>query len=194
MLTLSRRLRTAGAAASGPGALVGAVLLLAACGGGQAAAGPSPPPSSQSGSATALPPPAAPEPSPATPVTAADIRAVGEKVFAGPHPSGCDWRDRATCPVTDRLAARLTEITQPPASGPGPLNPFCRCQNVPAPAAVVTGELTPTGGVAHVTLGAPQFDLIVVRQGTTLLVDDMRCGGRDAETSVFAPQLVLCST
>jgi hypothetical protein len=125
-------------------------------------------------------------------VTVADVVAVGHAIFAGPHPAGCNWTNRAVCPVTDRLAARLTLMTQPPKSGPGPVDPFCRCQNVPAPSALVEGEVTPTGGVAHVTLSLARFDLILVRGGGGLLVDDVRCTGKGPSSSIYAPELVPC--
>ena len=60
----------------------------------------------------------------------------------------------------------------------------------------LTGEVTPTGGVAHVSLHpdvhAIKIDLIMVMQDGQLLVDDMQCAGGGPSTSVYAPQLALC--
>ena len=129
---------------------------------------------------------------PASPAnTTAEVLAVAERIFPGPHPGGCDWRDRSACPVTDRLAARLDQLVQPPKVGPGPIAPFCRCQNVPALSAEFDPEVTPTGGVAHMTLGALKLDLIMVRERGKLLVDDTQCTGRGSSTSIYA-DLVLC--
>jgi hypothetical protein len=52
---------------------------------------------------------------PASPaIKTAEVLAVAERIFPGPHPAGCDWRDRSICPVTDRLAARMEQLAQPP--------------------------------------------------------------------------------
>ena len=87
-------------------------------------------------------------------------------------------------------------VPSPNASGPGPLNPFCRCQNPASRSMNVVGEVTATGGVAHVTLYPDvhplRIDLVMVVQDRRLLVDDMQCTGKDASSSVYAPQLVGC--
>ena len=166
--------------------------LLAACGASSAPTASSNPAAPQAAtSATSVSAASAPIATPAA--TADDIRHVGQLIFPGPHPAGCDWHNRGVCPVTERLAARLTEITQPSPGGPGPVPPFCRCQNVPAPAAVVVGEVTPTGGIAHITLGAPRFDVVVVNQDGRLLVDDVQCAGRGPATGLYAAHLVACA-
>ena len=91
---------------------------------------------------------------------------------------------------------RVVVLLNPNASGPGPLNPFCRCQNPASRSMTVVGEVTPTGGVAHVALypdvHATRIDLIMVVQDRRLLVDDMQCTGKGASTSVYAPQLAPC--
>ena len=124
-------------------------------------------------------------------ITTAEVLAVAERIFPGPHPAGCDWRDRLTCPITDRLAARMEQLAQPPKVGPGPIALFCRCQNVPAISAQFDPQVTPTGGVAHVTLSALKLDLIMVQEKGKLLVDDTQCTGRGSSTSIYA-DLVLC--
>jgi hypothetical protein len=162
-----------------------ALLALAACaensGSGSSstpAAPPQPRSPINSGQAQAASPTIAAVPaSPA--ITTAEVQAVAERVFPGPHPAGCNWRDRSTCPITGRLAARLERLSQPPKVGPGPIVLLCRCQNVPAPTAQFDPEVTPAGGVAHVTLGALKLDLIMLEDNGELLVDDTQCTGRD---------------
>jgi len=177
-----------------PGTLAGVVALLAlavlpACAGNAQSSGASSSTSavqSPVGSSVNSPEALA---SPAT--TTAEVLAVAGRIFPGPHPAGCNWRDRSACPVTDRLAARLEQLAQPPKVGPGPIALFCRCQNVPAVSAQFDPEVTPTGGVAHVTLGALRLDLIMVQEKGNLLVDDTQCTGRGPSTSIYA-DLVLC--
>ena len=133
-----------------------------------------------------------------TPQASADeIQAVAARIFAGEHPMGCSPRDRATCPITDRLAQRFSELSQTRPDQPGPPNLFCRCQNAASRAVNVDAETSGRGGTAHVTLypdtARPlRVDLLVVRQGAQLLVDDLRCTGKGPSTSIYAPQLVAC--
>ena len=57
----------------------------------------------------------------------------------------------------------------------------------------VTGEVTPTGGVAHLTFdNASKVDYIMVQQAGSLLVDDTRCAGGDVSTSIYANKLAFC--
>jgi hypothetical protein len=141
-------------------------------------------------------PVAAPEPgqlppAPASPaITTVEVSAVAERIFPGPHPAGCDWRDRLTCPVIDRLAALMDQRAQPAKVGPAPIALFCRCQSVPPLSAQFGPEVTSTGGVAHVTLGALKLDLIMVQEKGKLLVDDTQCTGRGPSTSIHV-DLVL---
>ena len=132
----------------------------------------------------------------APPATAAEIRAVAQRIFAGEYPSGCNPQDRAACPVTDRLAARLGELSAPRPDRPGPPSLFCRCQNAASRAMNVDATTTPTGGVARVILYPDQspirLDLIVVRQSGSLLVDDTQCTGGGPSTSIYAQELVAC--
>jgi hypothetical protein len=194
------------AASRAVGSLAAAALLfvIAACGGAQGAA------SSGGGSAAATPAavpataspatasPAAANPSISQPLSAAQLEKVAHQVFAGErYPVDCNWRDRSICPVTDRLGARLTELAAPPASGPGQVSLFCRCQN-PAETMQVTTEPTSTGGVAHVALiYSPslhvRIDLVVIRLGDRALVDDTLCTGRGSGTSVYEASLAGCA-
>jgi hypothetical protein len=129
--------------------------------------------------------------------TPAEIERIAHQIFPGPHPVGCNWHDRGNCPVTDRLAVRLDELTAPRAEGPGPSPPLCRCQNGPNSISVGT-EVTASGGIAHVTLDygvglSSNIDLIIVVSSGRLLVDDTQCTGGGSSTSVYAAQLTDCS-
>jgi hypothetical protein len=183
-------------------AVLAALLLavLAACAGSQTPSAPKANASS-SGTPTAAPSAigdaAAGSLTPLSTATPAEIERIAHQIFPGPHPVGCNWHDRANCPVTDRLAARLDELTAPRAEGPGPSPPLCRCQNGPNSISVRT-EVTASGGIAHVTLdyGAVlgnNIDLIIVVSGGRLLVDDTQCTGGGSSTSVYAAQLTDCS-
>jgi hypothetical protein len=178
------------------------VLALAACGGaaaGSPASGAKP--AAAATAATVQASPAAPAVAAATPkpasVTVAELDAVARRIFPGAHPAGCG--DLATCPVTDRLRARVEQLSQPPAIGPGPVAQFCRCQNGAA-GMTVTSEAGESGGVAHVVLdyGAgfrSRIDLIIVRQpDSRLLLDDTQCTGRGAGTSLYAATMAACGT
>src|SRR5215831_13994630 len=175
-----------------------ALAVLTSCVGNQSSGGSSSSSAVQSQLQSPLNSPSTPptsSPSPLTlaspAITTTEVLGVAEKIFQGPHPAGCDWRDRLNCPVTDRLAARMEQLAQPSKVGPGPIALFCRCQNVPAPGAQFDPEVTPTGGVAHVTLGALKLDLIMIQETARLLVDDTQCTGRGPSTSIYA-ELVLC--
>jgi hypothetical protein len=151
-----RNARSLGAAAIA--IAVFALATLAACAGTAQ-------PSAGSSSTSAVQRPVSSPLAPASPaITTGEVLAVAERIFPGPHPAGCDWRDRSICPVTDRRAARMEQLAQPPKVGPGPIALFCRCQNVPAVGAQFDPEVTATGGVAHVTLGALKLDLIMVQE------------------------------
>jgi hypothetical protein len=130
--------------------------------------------------------------------SAAEIKAVAQRIFAGAYPMGCSPRDRSVCPVTDRLVARFTELSKPQPDQPGPPNLFCRCQNAASRSMTIDTETTPTGGIAHVTLYPDAFpikiDLIVVSQGGKLLVDETQCTGRGPSTSIYAAPLTLCGS
>ena len=128
-------------------------------------------------------------------VTVSDVEAVANKIYGGTYHMGCTMND-TSCPLTPRLATRLFAVRTPNAVGPGPVDYFCRCQNPASKAMSLSGEVTPTGGVAHVTLypdvHAIKIDLIMVVQDGQLLVDDMQCTGGGRSTSVYAAQLAPC--
>ena len=125
--------------------------------------------------------------------SAAEIKAVAQQVFAGEYPMGCSPKNRSTCPMTDRLANRFAELSQPIPGRPGPPNLWCGCQNPASQAINIDAEATANGGIAHVTLypdvNPIKLDLIVVRQAGTLLVDDVQYAGRGTSTSIYAPQM-----
>jgi hypothetical protein len=184
-------------------AVLAALLMavLAACAGSQT---PSTPKANASSSGTATAAPSAIGDAAAgslsllSTATPAQIETIAHQIFPGPHPVGCNWHDRANCPVTDRLAARLDELTAPRAEGPGPSPPLCRCQNGPNFISV-RPEVTASGGIAHVTLDYggglnSNIDLIVVVSSGRLLVDDTQCAGGGSSTSVYAAQLTDCSS
>jgi hypothetical protein len=174
--------------------LVLAVLALAGCGGATAGST-----GGQSATATAAPTVApslpAPTVAPATPaprsVTTAELDAMAKRIFPGSHPAGCG--DLASCPVTDRLRARVQQLAQTPPGQPGAVVQFCRCQNG-ADSMGVTSEVSGSGGVAHVTLhwgtsSTGMLDLIfVVGPNGQLLLDDTQRTGRGACSSLYASQ------
>lgn len=130
----------------------------------------------------------------ASTVTGTDVLSVARKIVPGPGPDAhpCSNSNIATCPVTARLAARVTQLSQTGPSAPGPMNLWCRCQN---PGDVeMTAEVTSTGGTAHVVFGnVIKVDLIMVEQAGVLLVDDHQCTGGGAATSIYATPLVTCT-
>jgi hypothetical protein len=170
------------------------VLALAGCGGATAGST-----GGQSATATTAPAlaPSSPAPSvaPATPtprsVTTAELDTMAKRIFPGDHPAGC--APFASCPVTDRLRARVEQLSRTPPGQPGPIIQFCRCQNG-ADSMSVMSEGSGSGGVAHVTLRwGPNYmsrlDLIfVVGPNGQLLLDDTQYTGRGPCSSLYAPQ------
>ncbi len=141
---------------------IAAGILLAACGGTSTTASPS-----------ASPPPN----------VAQDLVAVARVTF--PYVAQYKYYavcgltgDTSQCPYTERLKSRLAaaKVT------------LCPCQN-PASSLDVTATPTQTGGIAHVVLGygaAPiKLDLVIVRSGGQLLVDDELCTGAAGSTSIY---------
>ncbi len=97
----------------------------------------------------------------------------------------------ALCPLTTRLSGQLKSEVAGVPSAPDPLGGG---QDPEWTTEMVTAVPSATGGVAHVTLGTgpgattEKLDLIVVLQGSQLLVDDLYCTGADPTTGdVFAP-------
>jgi hypothetical protein len=123
--------------------------------------------------------------------TSAEVIAVANKIWYGPGGNPCYHLDIAECPVTARLATRIEQIETPTTTGPGPSNSWCRCQNVKD--VVITAEVTPNGGIAHVTFdNAIKVDFVMVEQTGNLLVDDTLCTGKASSTSIYANPLVNC--
>jgi hypothetical protein len=171
--------------------------VIAACGGGQTSSPARVDSSAVSGSAANQAPAQDAGSLTSTPLTKADLVKIAHEVFKGPHAEECG-RDRSTCPITGRLEARIIQLTTPAAGGPGPVAPFCRCQNG-AQSMSVTPELTRNGGIAHVTLdyGPPvqsKIDLVVVTSNDRPLVDDTQCTGRGPSTSIYTARLAGCDT
>ena len=174
--------------------LILAVLALAGC------AGPGGSSEAQPATTTTTTSPATPAtsaPSATPSVAVADLDAMAHRIFPGAHPAGCG--DLTACPITDRLRARVEQLSHTPPGQPGPVAQFCRCQNG-ADSMSVTSEVTGAGGVAHVELHyGPTFtsriDLIIVGgPDSRLLLDDTQCTGRGASTSIYAATLAACST
>ncbi|MEA2619182.1 MAG: hypothetical protein QOE72_4965 [Chloroflexota bacterium] len=93
------------------------------------------------------------------------------------------------CPVTPRLRSRLNAVVSGVPSAPDPLGGG---QQAYWDTRTMTADVAPTGGVAHVTLGPPaagppeRKDLVIVRSGGQLLIDDIFCTGVDpAASSVY---------
>jgi hypothetical protein len=83
----------------------------------------------------------------------------------------------SSCPYTDRLKARLTELRVT----------LCRCQNLSLTREITVEIMSPAVGIAHVNLfqGRTKLDLWIVQSGEALLVDDEICAGRK-DTSIYA--------
>jgi hypothetical protein len=149
-------------------------------------AGAPPPAATSSATATAAPLPATTSSAPTTSAasaSAADLVAVAKLIYPYDAQYGyytvCGANgDLSRCPVTDRLKAYLTQKQMT----------LCGCQN-PAPSMDATATSTGPGGVAHVTLGYQptpvRFDLIIVRDGGRLLVDDQQCTGVGPSSSIY---------
>ena len=116
-------------------------------------------------------------------VTAAELIAVAKAIYPylpqyGYYSvCGVNVAELVNCPVTQRLKTFLTQkqIT------------LCGCQN-PALSLELTADPAGTGGVAHVLYGGAtgrHFDLIIVRSGGALLVDDQECTGGGPATSIY---------
>lgn len=103
------------------------------------------------------------------------------------------------CPVTPRLRSRLNDVVSGVPSAPDPLGGG---QQAYWDTRTMTAEVATTGGVAHVVLSLPaagrpeREDLVIVRTGGQLLIDDIFCTGVDpAASSVYgADWLIKYST
>ena len=166
-------------AARNPSALLGvlAMCVLAGCAAGAGAgtttvtASPSPTPSQ-----TTSPTP--------EPVTAAQVVAVANDFWFGQSPNPCRVLN---CPITPRLAARMAELIKIQSGyKTGTVDLWCRCQN--GSGQTITGEVTPDGGIAHVTWDTGlKLDFLMVVQDGRLLVDDTQCTALGPTTSIYGP-------
>jgi hypothetical protein len=100
----------------------------------------------------------------------------------------------APCPLTTRLVTQLKSEVDGVPSAPDPLGGG---QDPEWITETVTATPSSTGGVAHVTLGfgpdttTEKYDLVVIIQGSRLLVDDLYCTGSDPATGdVYAADWV----
>src|ERR1700716_1647825 len=105
------------------------LILMAACGGGQSAGPTKAGSTAVSGSGVTPAPSHSSDQLTSAAGSAVELERIAHQVFQGSHAEECYARGRSTCPVTDRLAARLSQLTAPPASGPGPVTPFSRFPN-----------------------------------------------------------------
>jgi hypothetical protein len=91
----------------------------------------------------------------------------------------------APCPLTSRLVTQLKSEVDGVASAPDPLGGG---QDPEWITETVTATPSSTGGVADVTLGfgpgttTESYDLVVILQGSQLVVDDLYCTGSDPAT------------
>jgi hypothetical protein len=94
----------------------------------------------------------------------------------------------ANCPVTKRLNDRLTTVFDGLVSAPEPLGGG---QDPEWATRSITAEPSGSGGIAHVALAKPsaqgsRYDLVVIKSGANLLVDDFYCTGADrASSSIY---------
>ena len=176
-------------------------MLLVACG------APANPTESATGTATVSPSlsgTATPTPTPAPTTTAAatanELTAVASVVYPACTPASCAGGAMfttcdagssgsdvfASCPLTVRLAAQLTGDV---AGIPSAADPLGGGQDPEWTTESVTATPTATGGIDHVTLGfgpgttMEKHDLLIVVQGSKLVVDDLYCTGTEVDTT-----------
>ena len=88
----------------------------------------------------------------------------------------------ASCPLTAHSLAQIKHDVDGVPSAPDPLGGG---QDPEWTTETVTASPSSTGGVVHVTLGfgpgttTEEYDLVVILQGSKLLVDDLYCTGSD---------------
>jgi hypothetical protein len=86
-----------------------------------------------------------------------------------------------SCPITQRLRQRMSELRDIPASV------LCRCNNVSATRDIVAVTPLPGGGTAVLSIfsGTTKIEMVLTRdEKGRILVDDTRCVG-DPSTSVY---------
>jgi hypothetical protein len=151
-------------------------------------------------------PVATPTPAPATTAAATvdELSVVASTVYPACTPANCAGDAMYTtcdasspgpdvfapCPLTTRLDSQLKSVVDGVASAPDPIGGG---QDPEWLTEAVTAMPSATGGVVQVTLGLgagttpEKYDLVVVLQGSQLLVDDIYCAGSDPTTAdVFA--------
>ncbi len=140
---------------------------------------------------------ATPTPAPATSAaTAEQLSTIASMVYPACTPAKCIGTAMfttcdagssgpdifASCPLTSRLVAQLKHDVNDVTSAPDPVGGG---QDPAWTTELVTATPSATGGVAHVTLGfgpgtiMDKYDLVVILQGSRLLVDDIYCTGTD---------------
>jgi hypothetical protein len=104
----------------------------------------------------------------------------------------------APCPLTTRLDSQLKSDVDGVASAPDPIGGG---QDPAWLTETVSAMPSATGGVVAVTLGfgpgttPEKYDLVVVLDGSQLLVDDIYCAGADpADTDVYSAGWIDRST
>jgi uncharacterized protein YvpB len=144
------------------------------------------------------PPPAAPAITPAQdsrPATVAELTAVGEQLMPqvpaygyytecinfpeNGAPTAAGENDYSACPITPRLRAAMEYA--PPGVSPKAIAQahFCPCQQNPSVDRVIKARPGPGGGTIEIALygGHVKVELLVVRAGDRLLVDDVAAKG-----------------
>jgi hypothetical protein len=104
----------------------------------------------------------------------------------------------APCPLTTKLDSQLQSVVDGVASAPDPIGGG---QDPEWLTESVTAMPSATGGIVEVTLGLgpgttpEKYDLVVILQGSQLLVDDIYCTGSDpTESDVYAAGWIDRST
>lgn len=185
------------------GVAIVATVMLVSCGSSAT------PTASTTSRATVTPTPAqvaTPTPAPATTAAATvdELSVVASMVYPACTPANCagdavyttcDASSSgpdvfAPCPLTARLDAQLKSEVDGVASAPDPIGGG---QDPEWLTETVTAMPSATGGIVQVTLGSgpgtttEKYDLVVIVQGSQLLVDDIYCTGSDpTDADVFA--------
>jgi hypothetical protein len=104
----------------------------------------------------------------------------------------------APCPLTTKLDSQLKSEVDGVASAPDPIGGG---QDPEWLTETVTAMPSATGGIVEVTLGLgpgttpEKYDLVVILQGSQLLVDDIYCAGSDpTDADVYAAGWIDRST
>jgi hypothetical protein len=191
------------------GVAIVAVVMLVSCGS-------STQPATSTATPTVSPTPvlvATPTAAPATAAATVDeLRVVASNVYPACTPANCAGDAMYTtcdatspgpdvfapCPLTTKLDSQLKSEVDGVASAPDPIGGG---QDPEWLTEAVTAMPSATGGVVGVTLGfgpgttPEKYDLVVILQGSQLLVDDIYCAGADpTDTDVYAAGWIDRST